>query len=202
MVFLRKILVTTDLSEFSVAAFEYAATASIFFNADIILLYVYEGNPVRPVRMAGHPGSQYADRGSSQPSLGRDSRPSDTDGAMRYKLHGEHEARGHTHLTEEEALKALKEFIQDSITSGLHVTPMVRCGTPAEEIIRLAEQEGVDLIVIATHGRTGLRHIMMGSVAEKIVRLSSIPVLSVKPGPLRDRILKDEDIESELHLRP
>jgi len=42
----------------------------------------------------------------------------------------------------------------------------------------------------------------MGSVAEKIVRHSNIPVLSVKPGAFRDRILKDEDIESELHLRP
>jgi universal stress protein A len=167
MVFLGKILVTTDLSEFSAAAFEYAATASIFFDADITLLYVYEGTP-----------------------------------AGRSKPHGEHEPRGHAHHTEEEALKALKAFIQDTITSGLHVTPVVRCGTPAEEIIRFAEQEGVDLIVIATHGRTGLRHIMMGSVAERIVRLSSIPVLSVKPGPLRERILKDEDVESDLHLRP
>jgi len=167
MVFLRKILVTTDLSEFSAAAFEYAATASIFFNADILLLYVYEGSS------AGRP-----------------------------KSHGERELRGHTHATEEEALKALKEFMQDSIASALHVTPVVRYGTPAEEIIRFAEQEEVDLIVIATHGRTGLRHIMMGSVAERIVRLSGIPVLSVKPGQLRERILKDEDVESDLHLRP
>ncbi len=156
MVFLRKILVTTDLSDFSLAAFEYASTASIFFNAEIFLLYVY----------------------------------------------GNREPRGHTHYTEEEALKALKEFAQSSVSSGLDVHTVVRCGAPAVEIIRYAQQEGADLIVIATHGRTGLRHMMMGSVAEKIVRLSSIPVLSVKPGPFRDRILKDEDIENELHLRP
>ncbi len=156
MILLRKILVTTDLSDFSLAAFEYASTASIFFNAEIFLLYVY----------------------------------------------GNREPRGHTHYTEEEALKALKEFAQSSVSSGLDVHTVVRCGAPAEEIIRYAQQEGADLIVIATHGRTGLRHMMMGSVAEKIVRLSSIPVLSVKPGPFRDRILKDEDIENELHLRP
>ena len=167
MVFLRKILVTTDLSEFSLAAFEYASTASIFFNAEIYLLYVYEGNPT-----------------------GRNKPP------------GDREPRGHTHYTEEEALKALNEFVQNSVNSGLNINTVVRCGTPADEIIRYAGQEGVDLIVIATHGRTGLRHMMMGSVAEKIVRRSSIPVLSVKPGFFRDRILKDEDIENELHLRP
>ncbi len=166
MVFLRKILVTTDLSEFSLAAWEYASTASIFFNAEIFLLYVYEG---------GAPG--------------------------RSKTHAEREPRGHTHYTEAEALKALHEFVQGSLTSGLKVTTVVRPGVPADEIIRFAEQEGIDLIVIATHGRTGLRHMMMGSVAEKIVRLSSIPVLSVKPGAFRERLLRDEDIEHELHLR-
>ncbi len=163
MVFLRKILVTTDLSEFSLAAWEYASTASIFFNAEIFLLYVYEGST---------------------------------------KTHGDRDTRGHTHDTQEDALKALREFAQGSISSGLRVTTVVRPGIPADEIIRFAEQEGIDLIVIATHGRTGLRHIMMGSVAEKIVRLSSIPVLSVKPGAFREKFLKDEDIESELHLRP
>ncbi len=167
MVFLRKILVTTDLSEFSLAAFEYATTASIFFNAEIFLLYVYEGSS-----------------------------------AARNKPYADREPRGHAHYTEEEALKALKEFVQNSISSGLNVHTVVRCGTPAEEIIRYARQEGVDLIVIATHGRTGFRHIMMGSVAEKIVRLSAIPVLSVKPGAFREQILKNEDIENELHLRP
>jgi len=167
MVFLRKILVTTDLSEFSLAAFEYASTACIFFNAEIFLLYVYEGTP-----------------------------------AGKNKPHSDREHHGHTHYTEAEALKALKDFVQSSVNSGLNVHTVVRCGTPADEIIRYAEQEGVDLIVIATHGRTGLRHIVMGSVAERIVRLSNIPVLSVKPGVFRDRILIEEDIENELHLRP
>jgi nucleotide-binding universal stress UspA family protein len=194
MVFLRKILVTTDLSEFSLAAFEYASTASIFFNAEIFLLYVYEGSPVRAGRMPGRAGLAASE--------GRDSRPPQPSGAERARPHADREPRGHTHYTEEEALKALREFAQSSVSSGLNVHTVVRCGTPAEEIIRYAEQEGVDLIVIATHGRTGLRHIMMGSVAEKIVRLSNIPVLSIKPGPFRDRILKDEDVEHELHLRP
>ncbi|RPH35549.1 universal stress protein, partial [bacterium] len=53
MVFLKKILVTTDLSEFSLAAFEYASTASIFFNADIFLLYVREESPVARTKVHG-----------------------------------------------------------------------------------------------------------------------------------------------------
>jgi nucleotide-binding universal stress UspA family protein len=54
-------------------------------------------------------------------------------------------------------------------------------GDPADEIVRLAKQEHVDLIVMATHGRTGLRHLLMGSVAEAIVRRADCPVLTFKP---------------------
>ena len=56
-------------------------------------------------------------------------------------------------------------------------------GDPATEIVRLAEQERVDLIVMATTGRTGLRRVLMGSVAEAIVRQATCPVLSLKEPP-------------------
>jgi hypothetical protein len=59
----------------------------------------------------------------------------------------------------------------------------------------------VDLIVMATHGRTGVKHALMGSVAEKVVRISTVPVLTVKPFPIRESVLRDEDVENELHLR-
>lgn len=154
MIFLKKILVTTDLSEFSLAAFEHASTASLLYNARIFILYVC-----------------------------------DRDG------------RGQADRSEEEARKALAEFVRRSIASELDLTMVVRRGVPAEEIVRFANEEGIDLIVIATHGRTGLRHIVMGSVAEKIVRMSAVPVLSIKPVEVRDLILKNEDIEKELHLR-
>jgi len=54
-------------------------------------------------------------------------------------------------------------------------------GNAAEEIIRLAEQEKVDLIVMTTHGRTGLKHLLLGSVAESVVRQAKCPVLTIKP---------------------
>jgi general secretion pathway protein E len=67
-------------------------------------------------------------------------------------------------------------------------------GDPAAEIVRLAEQERVDLIVMATAGRTGLRRVLMGSVAEAIVRQATCPVLSLKEPPSANAVLP--------HLKP
>lgn len=53
-------------------------------------------------------------------------------------------------------------------------------GTPAHEITRLAKDEDVDLIVIGTHGRTGLTRVVLGSVAEKVVRKAHCPVLTIR----------------------
>ena len=54
-------------------------------------------------------------------------------------------------------------------------------GDAAEEIVRLAKTEAANLIVIATHGLTGWRHLVFGSVAEKVIRLSDQPVLVIPP---------------------
>jgi nucleotide-binding universal stress UspA family protein len=53
-------------------------------------------------------------------------------------------------------------------------------GSPAKQIVEAAEHAGAHLIVMATHGRTGLSHLVMGSVAERVVRTSPIPVLSMR----------------------
>jgi len=53
-------------------------------------------------------------------------------------------------------------------------------GTPAEAIVRFADREGVDLIVMGTHGRTGISRALMGSVAEAVVRHASCPVLTFR----------------------
>jgi glycine betaine transporter len=54
-------------------------------------------------------------------------------------------------------------------------------GVPFDQIVRAAKRLRCDLIVLATHGRTGLRHAVMGSVAENVVRRASCPVLTVRP---------------------
>jgi hypothetical protein len=59
----------------------------------------------------------------------------------------------------------------------------------------------MDLVVMATHGRTGPLHMVMSSIAEKVVRFSRVPVLIIKPAELRESILRSEDIENELHLK-
>lgn len=56
-----------------------------------------------------------------------------------------------------------------------------RFGAPAQEIVRLAADESVDLIVMGTHGWTGLKHVLLGSVAENVVRTARCPVLIVRP---------------------
>jgi nucleotide-binding universal stress UspA family protein len=63
---------------------------------------------------------------------------------------------------------------------GLKTKPIVRIGSPWEELVKIAEEEDVDLIVITTHGRTGFSHVLIGSVAERIVQHAPCPVLTVR----------------------
>ena len=56
-------------------------------------------------------------------------------------------------------------------------------GEPTAEIVAFARERGVDLLVLGTHGRTGLEHALMGSIAERVVRKAHCPVLTVRPPP-------------------
>ena len=69
----------------------------------------------------------------------------------------------------------------------IRVHSVLAQGVPFDQILRAAGRLRCDLIVIATHGRTGLRHILMGSVAENVVRRAPCPVLTVHPFRLRAR---------------
>ena len=64
--------------------------------------------------------------------------------------------------------------------AGLHADSAIMEGIPLQTILDTAHARGVDLIVMGTHGRTGLTHVLMGSVAEKVVRLAPCPVLVVR----------------------
>jgi nucleotide-binding universal stress UspA family protein len=63
--------------------------------------------------------------------------------------------------------------------SGVELTQVVRQGMASEDVHRVAEEVGADLIVIGTHGRKGLAHALLGSVAEKIIRTATRPVLTL-----------------------
>jgi nucleotide-binding universal stress UspA family protein len=81
---------------------------------------------------------------------------------------------------EKKARARLEEICKENVPAGIEVEPVVRVGRAFVEIVRAARELEVDLIVIATHGRTGLSHAMFGSTAEKVVRKASCPVLSIK----------------------
>ena len=78
------------------------------------------------------------------------------------------------------ARTALQHALQDEALHGLTVHPEVREGTPFYEIIQFAKELDIDLIVMGTHGRGGLVHVLMGSVSEKVVRKAPCPVLTVR----------------------
>src|SRR3990172_2831073 len=88
-----------------------------------------------------------------------------------YKLNEIDESRIRTDL-----MKSLPEGTMDV----LEVETIVVKGVPFNKIINAATEINVDLIVIGTHGRTGLSHVMLGSVAEKVVRKALCPVLTVR----------------------
>lgn len=150
MIFLRNILITTDLSEHSLAALEYAFTLGLLFGARLSLLYVAE--------------------------------------------HGQYG-------NEQQAASLLEEFAARNIDTRLKPDLVVRTGHAAEQIRDFARDRGMDVIVMATHGRTSIKHALLGSVAQKVVRLSTVPVLTVKPHAVRESLLRFADVENELHLR-
>lgn len=79
-----------------------------------------------------------------------------------------------------EATEALARHLQDAKNRGLECRVEIRVGVDFREIIDYARSAEADLIVMATHGRTGLAHALMGSVAEKVVRKAGCPVLTIK----------------------
>lgn len=76
----------------------------------------------------------------------------------------------------EAALEAVEEMATDR---SIEIETAISEGSPSRQIVRYAESEGCDLIVMGTHGRGGLDRLLLGSVTEKVVRSSSVPVLTV-----------------------
>ena len=86
---------------------------------------------------------------------------------------------------EKRARQSLDEILPADLRGKLPAEYVIRRGVPFVEILRCAEQIKADMIVLGTHGRTGLKHALFGSVAEKVVRKASCPVLSVRHPELR-----------------
>lgn len=145
----KRILVPTDFSDCSRAAFAPARELGERMGAELILLNVID-------RTHGHDFAY----GVSDDAL-----------------------RGLRH----ERLEGLERIAGEAFP-GLRVRWIVTIGGAPEKIVAHARREKADLVVLSTHGWTGLRRWLLGSVAERVVRTSPCPVLTVKPRPeLPDR---------------
>ena len=88
---------------------------------------------------------------------------------------------------EEDARHRLNRIASESLEHAYEI--VVVTGEPAPSIIEEAEEHAADLIVMATHGRTGLSHFFLGSVAERVVREASVPVMTVRVPSEKHRLL-------------
>ena len=90
---------------------------------------------------------------------------------------------------EDDARKRLNHLASENLTHAYEI--LVVTGDPAASIIAAAEEQRADLIVMATHGRTGISHFFLGSVAERVVRESSVPVMTVRAPSQKHRLLSE-----------
>jgi len=102
---------------------------------------------------------------------------------------GEHDDIQSSGMTTEEPAKVgviaeqgetVVSEVADEVGDDVSVVTAVRTGAPYERILDYADQEGADMVVMGTHGRTGVDRYLLGSVTEKVVRTADIPVLTVR----------------------
>jgi universal stress protein A len=161
----RHVLVPTDFSEPASRALRYAFEEATLHHAKVTLLHVlapHTGTAVYYVTGEPAPGPQDVD-----PAAG---------GRLRASLPAPPTIVRRDHY--QEARTQLHDLIPDGFAGACDVE--VAAGQPADAIVRAAEEREADLIVMGTHGRTGLQHVLLGSVAEKVVRLAPCPVLTVR----------------------
>jgi universal stress protein A len=155
------VLIPTDFSEPALWALRYALEEATLHHAKVTLLHILPAHMSTDVYfVTGAPEPQPGFDPALERRLGTPTPPQPT-----VVLDDHHEAA----LTQ----------LRDLMPAAFHGTweADVAAGPPAETIVRVAQERGADLIVMGTHGRTGLRHALIGSVAEKVVRLAPCPVL-------------------------
>ena len=102
--------------------------------------------------------------------------PAITNGAIKNHLHKEKFERSKLLEAEEE----LRRFINKISPQGIKIIEALEHGKPSEQILSYSAQNHIDLIVIASHGWTGLSHLITGNVANKVMRNSEIPIVCIK----------------------
>lgn len=149
---IEKILAPTDLSELSQVGVRYALNLAKALGAEVTVYHVVNYGELMEYGDEIRESADYRSR-PPYPIL------------ERYQI-------------------ALARFLSDHFSDlipWVKVREKIELGKPDENIVERAIMEGSDLIVISTHGRTGLSHMLLGSVTEKIIRHARCPVLSIHP---------------------
>lgn len=93
---------------------------------------------------------------------------------------GEGSSRSLAELIQQNAEREMREFLADvELPANVTVRERLLSGEPAAVLLEELGRGGYDLAVVGTHGRTGLTHLLLGSIAEKLVRMSPVPVLTI-----------------------
>jgi len=143
--------VPVDFSKNSRAALDYARELAMQHEATLILLHVVE--PMIYSAEVGYPSLGALPLQAGLP------------------MQANYERAGRARLA---------KWSQQAARKGVKVQTALRIGPPYFEIARGAAELGVDLIVISTHGHTGLKHVFLGSTAERVVRHATCPVLTLR----------------------
>lgn len=156
----KKILVPIAFTDNCIRAKDFADAIAKQFNAEVELLHVVEASPYEVYQQKGI----VADIPIYESALG--SVPRSTT----------------KYIVRDVIEETRQELERIAATNGLGVKHLtdVKHGHSVDEILRAIDEYKPDLVVMATHGRTGVRHVLLGSVTERIVRLSPVPVLTVR----------------------
>ena len=177
MIALKRILVPTDFSATSAVAVKYGVALAHAFQATLYILHVERHREFEAIVEAQRVVDEAL--GAAIPAMpaARVVEPADT------VQHAAHELLAKTLTPEEE--------------HGIHVEYVLRdsggSGGPYVEIVRYAQAENIDLIIVGRHGRGVMAQMLMGSVAEKVVRKAPCPVLTVHH-PEHEFIVPDEAV--------
>ena len=144
-----RVLVPTDGSEAAEKAAPYAAKLASTFDATLHVMYVVDTEAISQTL-----GSEQVDRIEAGQF-----------GEMR-ELH-------------EDAAGAIDRIREHTEVEGIAIDPVIDAGVPHEAIVRFAEDNDVDLVVMTSQGRQGVRRALLGSVTERVARITTTPVLVV-----------------------
>ncbi len=172
----KRILTATDFSSFSQDAVDYAVYLTQELRGELYLLHVYQ----EPLTL---PSAETLNVKKAMDIVKNRSKGKMAPEISQWMI----EVRE----AEFNRLTLLAEALRVKVKK---VHTLFKTGTPYAEILKAADKVKANLLVLGTHGRTGLPHLVLGSVAEKVVRQSPCPVLTVRPKEMKKKIETHEAV--------